>query len=254
MISRYEAVLNGNALSAVSSDILILDISYANPALRYESYAVAKRHGARLYRKYFEKATVTITFQIRKYGITDRQAVCADIVKWAKNGGVLTTNDRPGQQLRCVCEQYPTINSVKQWTGDLQIVFAAYALPFWQSITKQSVTLTGASGSGELYLPGNVDEAFLEAKITAGGALTSVALTANGKTMTLSGLSVASGGIIEIKYNEEMIQSITNGATSLLNKRTGADDLVLKCGENNTVGFTANVSCTVELSARGLWL
>lgn len=254
MISRYEVYLNGVALSSVNPDILILDVQYSPANFTTETYTTAKRQGARIHRRYVDKASVTVSFAIRKYGIQDRQTVCADVVAWAKNGGVLQTNDRNGQRLRCVCETFPVVQSVLRWTDPLTMTFSAYALPFWEEETPSVLHLTGTSDGGTLYVPGNIDGAMIEATVTANASLTSVNLSANGKTMILSGLSVASGETIVLSYDDEMIQSIKVGTTSILNKRSGPDDLLAIGGATNAFAFTSDADADVDFKVRGIWL
>lgn len=254
MISRYEAWLNGVALSSVNPDILILDIEQSPANIRTETFATAKRHGSRIYKRRFEKASVTIRFAIRKYDTADRRAVCSDVVRWAKNGGVLETNDRNGQRLRCVLDTVPVIASALRWTDPLTVTFTAYALPFWEEKNQSVLHMSGSNGEGTLYVPGDVDGAMIEATVTSNGSLSTLALSANGKTITLSGISVGSGGVVELAYNDEMVQSIKANGTSVLNKRTGADDLVAVCGGTNTLGFTANANVDVNFKVRGLWI
>ena len=88
----------------------------------------------------------------------------------------------------------------------------------------------------------------------AGASLSSVSLTVNGRTLSLTGLSVSNGDTIKITYDDQMIQSIKVGTTSLLGKRTGVDDLIANSGEYNTVSFTSSASVTVTFKARGLWV
>ena len=254
MISRYEAWLNGVALSSVNPDILILDIEQPSTNIRTETFTTAKRNGARIYKRRIEKTSVTIRFAIRKYDIADRRAVCSDVVRWAKNGGILETNDRDGQRLRCVLDTTPIIQSALRWTDPLTITFTAYALPFWEEKEQSVLHLSGTSGEGTLYVPGNIDGAMIEATVTSNGSLSTLSLTANGKTITLGGLSVGTGGVVELKYNDEMVQSIKADGVSVLNKRTGADDLVAVCGGSNTLGFLSNVSVNVDFKVRGLWV
>ena len=254
MISRYAVTLNGIALSELSADILILDVGYAQPSYNDRSYSVAKRHGSRLIDRKFNSAGVTVTFEIHAYDIRQRQAICNAVCAWAKNGGVLETNDREGQYLQCVCTGFPSVESARNWTDPLTIEFSAYAIPFWQEKLPQTVALTGTSQSGTLYVPGNVDDALVEATIKANASVSSVALTVNGRTLTLSGLSLSTNGTITITYDTEGIQSIKQGSTSILDKRTGVDDLLAKCGEINDVSITASASVTVTFSVRGYWL
>ena len=255
MISRYEAFLNGVALQTISPDILIHDISYGAPNFQDDTFSVAKRNGSRIFRRAFDSISVTIKFEIHAYSVASRQAICQAVCLWAKNGGVLKTNDREGQYLQCVCSQFPTVESARNWTDELTIVFTAYAVPFWQDVAVTSVEMTaGTSGSKSVFIPGNADGALVEAEITSGGSLTTLNLTVNGRTLTLSGISVSSGSKIVLSYDTDGIQSIKVGTTSLLNKRTGVDDLLANCGASNTFGFSSNVSVTVTFKVKGIYV
>lgn len=254
MISRYEVFLNGVSLGTISPEILILDIQYPPVTIRNESFALARRQGVHISRRYIETNTVSVLFEIQSYDVHERQAILNQVVRWAKNGGVLQTNDRIGQRLRCICESFPSITSAKNRGQEMQIVFSAHSLPFWEDVSPATLTLTGSNTSGSLYVPGNVDGAFVEATATASGALTSIKFIAGNTNLTLSGINVASGGKIIIAYDDDMIQSIKTGSTSLLSKRTGNDDLLVNSGETSTFGVVADASCSVEYRVRGLWL
>lgn len=254
MISRYDVSLNGVPMSSISQKILILDISYESPSINTETFTVAKRQGARIHRRYIGRNTVRISFAIRAYDTFERQEICKSVARWAKNGGVLQTNDKKGQQLRCVCDSFPTVTSALKWTDTIDVVFSAYVLPFWEEISPSSITLIGTSANGVIYVPGSIDGAMVEVSIKANGSLSTVNLRANNTEMKLSDLSVPSGQTIEISYNDEIIQSIKTGNTSLLNKRTGADDLLANCGEMNTFSISANAPVTATFKVRGLWL
>lgn len=253
MISRYEAVLNGQPLSAVSASILILDIAYPPASIDFSTYRGAKRHGNRVYREYVDHRDVVITFAIRAYSVQERQAICNAVQRWAKGGGILQTNDHEGQRLRCVLSAPPTIQSALKWTDPISMTFTAYSMPFWEDLVPTTLALSGTSGSGNLYVPGSVDGAFFEVDAVPSGTLTTLNLVANGKTLSLTGISVASGATVQIAYDDDMIMSIKAGSTSLLNKRSGADDLPLKSGESNSLSFSSNVSCAVTFKGRGLW-
>lgn len=254
MISRYDAILNGISLSRISADILILDIGYQAPSLQDTTFTVAKRHGARTFRRYFDPAVVTISFEIHSYSIRQRQAIRNAVCTWAKDGGTLKTNDRDGQFLQCVCSGFPSVESVRNWTDPLTIEFTAYVVPFWQETVPKTVSLSGTSGSADVWVPGSVDGAFVEANVKANDALTNVMLAVNGRELTLSSISVASGRTIVISYDTDGIQSIKVRSTSLLNKRTGVDDLLANCGASNNFAFVSDASVDVTFSVRGWWL
>lgn len=253
MISRYAVSLNGIDMASLDSRILLTDISYQVPSIDTETFQTAQRNGGRIQNRSKDSESVTVNFAIRAYDISERQAICQAICTWAKRGGELQINDRPGQKLICLCKKPPAITSALKWTDTLEIKFTAYAQPYWQDILPQTISLSGTSGSGTLYVPGSAPETMVEVLITAQAQLTTIELTVGNYTIVLSGLNIASGNSIMIAYDDEMIQSIRTGSTSLLDKRSGADDLIAECGANNSVSFTANASCTVQFSARGLW-
>lgn len=253
MISRYSAALNGISLESINPKILLTDIMADPPNRKVSTYMMAQRDGGRITRNYKEKASVTIRFMIREYDIAKRQVICQQICAWAKDGGKLVTNDRIGQELTCVCDQQPTISSALHWTDELSVTFTAYELPYWREVNPATLTLTGSTGSGAIYIPGSAPGTVMEVSVTAKATITSLSFTVGDTTMQLTGLNIANGATVEISYDEHMIQSIKTGTTSLLNKRTGADDLVARCGASNTVSYTASGNCDVTFRGKGLW-
>ena len=255
MTSRYQVTLNGISLSGLADEIYILDVNYAEPEFNDTRYRTAKRHGNRKDDRIFNSASVTISFEIHAYDTHKRQAIRNAVCAWAKNGGRLEINDREGQYLECDCSRFPAVASARNWTDPFTVTFTGNEIPFWQEIAPSTLTLSaGTSGNGSLFAPGSADGALVEAKIHANASLSSVSLTVNGRTLGLSGLSVASGKDIRITYDKQAIQSIKVDNTSLLDKLTGVDDLLAKCGELNAVSFTASASVTVTISVRGYWL
>lgn len=254
MISRYEVFLNGVSLGSVSPEISIIDIQYPQVTIRNESYALARRQGAHVVRRYIESLSVVVVFEIHAYDINERQAILSHVVRWAQNGGALQTNDRNGQMLKCICEQFPSVSSVRNWTDQLQITFSAHSLPFWQDVAPTRLTLSGTSGNDSVYIPGNVNGGFVEVTVTANNALTSVTLSAGDTEIQLSGLNIAAGGTIVISYDDDMIQSIKSGNNSLLPYRSGNDDLIVDCGKIVPFEFSSDADCSVEFRVRGLWL
>lgn len=256
MISRYEAWMDGVALSDMHDELMILDIQHT-PAQRQATTARrAKGNGAYVSNIYQAQTTVTILFELHVYDTRERQLVCQRIAGWAMDGSILQVSDRPGQQLHVICDQPPAIESVLQWTSPITMVFSAYSLPFWEESVPALLTLTGTSANNTLFVPGNAGETYVDAEITANGALTTLTLTAGNTTISLTGLSVASGGVIKVAHDENGILSIKYGNTSLLNKRTAAsaDDLLVTSGKLNRMAVSANKSVSCQFNARGVWL
>ena len=177
MISRYEAYMDGVALSSISDKLLITNINHEAPKITNRSSQLANRHGLYIYGRYKESARVTITFALRIYDIAERQQACQEVVRWA-NGKILQTNDRPNQRLRVICETPPVIGSVLNWTNTLSVVFAAYTVPFWEDMIPSSKLVTGDTGT--LYVPGNVPSSIartvVEVSVVPDATITSITL------------------------------------------------------------------------------
>ena len=124
MISRYRVSLGGVQLDSLDDNLMILDVSY--PAMRPEftDNRVAGLDGIDATEDYFRGGTVTVTFELHIYDIAKRNAACQKVNEWAQAGGTLVVNERKGQQLRDVrCERYANIQSARNWTDPLTIVF-----------------------------------------------------------------------------------------------------------------------------------
>lgn len=253
MISRYEVSLNGVPLSSLyPASIYVSDIAHTAASVTYATNRLMGRQGAYSGKPYITAARVGISFAVREYSTQRRQEVVQDIAAWAMNGGWLETSDRPGQRLYVRCTQYPSVASAMRWTDDLSVQFTAYDLPLWQDIAPHTVTVANG-GTGTLYLPGHY-KTEVEAVITAGAALGSIALTCGDTSLTLSGLSVPADGTVTISYTEDhRILQIMQGTTSLLDKRTGDDDLIAEPG-NNTVGLTTDGAASCVFKVKGVYL
>lgn len=254
MTSRYEAYMDSVSLSGLDDSIFILDISHP-AAERSRSFVnIANRSGSFMSSDKRSPISVVITFEIHKYAIADRQAVCDKVVKWA-GGSILKTNDMTNKQLVCVCDEYPSVNSAKRWTDPVSMTFTAYEFPYWEDTTQTTITLTGTQADGTLAVPGVIDDAFVEATITANANVSEVSLTAENTNITLEGLELESGDVVTISYDSKKILSIMQGTVSLLGNRTGesSDDLVVKCGKTSGFSVEADASVTVVFKVRGCY-
>lgn len=254
MISRYEVSLNDLPMSEIDPNLLVLDVSYADPSYSIDSTQVGGRDGSVILNESKENASVTITFELHIYSIAERQRVCQLVNAWAKDGGILRINDRPEQRLNCVCTKKATVSSAKSWTDPISITFAGYKTPYWEDETPSAITLSGRTASGNLFIPGNGKESYISCSVVTRGTLTAIRLNAGSSFIELTGISIPNNGTLTIDYLDGVLR-IRQGNTSLLNKRTGAssDDLRASCGENCTVSVVANASVAATFSARGCW-
>ena len=250
MLGRYEAYMDDIALSSIDPSILVLNVEHTTPEMNIISANLANRHGAFITRKKTNSVGVTITFEIHEYDTVKRQAICQKVAKWA-DGVILKTSDRPGQRLRAMCRQYPVVNA-RDWTAAVTVGFTANALPFWEEENPVNVSFTGTSGSSSVYVPGNADEALVEVSVTANAASAGFTVVVGSTQITITD-TIAKDAVVKIEYDDKLIQSIKKGTTSLLNKRTGADDLLAKSGEFNTFSYSADANVTVVFTVRGCW-
>ena len=147
MIGRYEAYMDGTALSAIDHSVMITDIRHNPATIQRKTERMASRPGSRDYGKTIGSASVVITFEIHEYDPAKRQAICDKIAAWANYGTYLMTSDRLWKRLKCVCDKFPSVQSAKKWTDPITMTFSAYNPPFWQENNETRVTLGGMSGA-----------------------------------------------------------------------------------------------------------
>lgn len=256
MISRYDVALNGQHMSDLDDNLLVLDVSYPEPSMSSNDTEFGYMDGTIPGDQYITSTSVTITFELHIYDIAEREAVRQKVVSWAKEGGTLTVNDRVGQMLECKCTQYPSVSSVKNWTDTLSITFTAFVTPYWQEVDATTVTVAGINPSANLKTPGNGGYAYVSCSVVAGGTLTSLKITVGDTYIELSNISISRGSTVSISYDSEKHIVIKSGGTSLLSKRTAlsSDNLLAMSGETTRVSIITNVTATTTFSVRGCWM
>lgn len=277
MITRYRMSIGGVQLDSCLDEIeefeqykdriVLLNIGYTAPEISRTIETAGDVDGGIITKTYRQKATVTVTFGIYIYDVADRFAVCQHIKTLASKGGTIITNDRPGQELdNCVCEQYPEIDSAKDWTAPLTMVFSAYAFPYWQEQEATVRSLTGKKTSATTYVPGNAPNAmtivdFLVNEAYSASAVTTV-VSINGKSIKLYyAFKKNNYCVIDYDSNNNLRVRVydtptSTKYTSILSSvaDTSSDKLLAKPGANNTVSIDAAKGITATFSVRGAWL
>ena len=256
--SRTRVYLNGEGLADIDPAIHVHDISYASPSILTSVLERARNHGGFVTRRYIDGSKVTIQFDVREYDPVRRQEIMRRICAWAMKGGVLKTDDRPEQQLRVICTQATTVESALRWTARQSIEFSAFERPFWEDVAERSCTLTGTSGTGTLYGPGNAADPFVEVRVQAQASISSLTVYAGATKIALTNISLSSGQILEIAYDNRQTLRIRNISSnvSYLSRRSddSDDDLTISVGRTETVSFSSNGAATVTFKTRGLYL
>lgn len=256
MRNKFSVIMNGVALDALSPRLMIEDVSHVPAAVSREWERMIHREARYLKSSEWDGSQVKITFRLPVADPVARQHDLQKVLQWAREGGTLQTDDRPGQALRCVCDSLPEMTSVRKYTDPLTMVFKAYTLAFWEEIVPARISLSGTSGNGTLYIPGNAGDALAEVTATPTGSLENLTLTAGETSITLEGCGATASQPVRITYDEQGIQKIMRGNTSILNKRTAAsaDDLIVTCGKSNRFSFSASAAVNITYSVKGVWL
>lgn len=277
MRSRYRVSLGGVQLDSIDGNILILDVGHSFSGKQVTQNRIAGTDGYDTGDPYIEKTTVTITFELHIYNIIERNYVCQLVNKWAEAGGTLAANDRytitgiavdkktgaktyatEGQRLyHTRCEKYADIESARNWTDPLTLVFSSTYEPHWCSQTAKTLTLTGKSAKGTLKLDGNTGKSPVSVSVTANSAITAFQITVGNTVIKLPNTSVAAGKKLEIDYVRSRILRIRVDGKSVMSKLdpTSSDQLLAPCGANTVVSIAASGGkVTAVITARGRWL
>lgn len=257
MILSRRIALGGVQLDSLHSRIVIQGIDTGVPKESINAVNRMGGSGQRVTGQHWETMDVAVSFgiDIPKTSMALRRSVWDSVMAWARPGGWLTVGHMPGRRLYVDKAILPGSGDMRDWTESYSITFRAYNVPFWQDETATAVTET-VSGTGSLSLtvPGTAEAPLdLSLKNTSGSSMDGFSVSAGGGTITLAGIALASGSTVTISHGTDGLLRIMKGSTSIYDKYTGADDLMLSPGAR-TVSVTASGACQVTASVYGRWV
>ena len=257
MILSRRVSLGGVQLDEIDESIVIQSI---DPGVPHESVTAVNRMGGagqRMTGQHWESLEVTVTYGINlpKRKLAERRAVFDKVNAWANQTGWLRVTWLPGKRLYVDKTVLASSGDLWRWTDEHQLTFRAYNVPFWQDEAASTVRRSNAStGSLVLGIGGNVRSVLdVLFKNTSNDTLTSFSITAGGSTITLTGISVASGGTLTIDHGTDGLLRIMSGSTSLYSKYSGSDDLYVDPGEV-AVSFTADKTGLLMIQNYGRYI
>lgn len=250
METRYDASMDGVALSSISDSIYVLDISESAPQMDIHTAAKPGGVGSFVLGVTREALTVSVSFAVREYDTKARKQIMSRVAKWC-SGKYLTVSDRPLQRLQVVCQTPPTAFSALSWTDTVTAVFAAYALPYWESMETVRAEASGDSGSVTLSPSGTAPECVLQAVLTndGDGTLNTVSISLLGTSMVFEGLGIAPGASMSMELDGGVLRYPAGCLTE-----DSADEIMLRQGGSNTVTFSADQTVSATFYAREVWL
>ena len=263
MIWARRVALNGMQLDEVHEAVVIRSVEPADGKESIAAVANAAGYGQRITNRRRDTLDMVVRFAIlvHKTSLAERAAVLEAVNAWAAaatEGAWLTVNYKPNRRLWVVLAQAPGEGSLWDFTKEFQITFRAYVVPYWEDETEISAT-SGVTASGRMAItvPGSAKS---EAKVTvtnrSGMNIPNLSVTVAGQTMTFTDVNLGGGQSLVVDhvqtgrlyYLRAMI-----GNTSVLAKRTGANDFTVSPGEN-IITFSADRAVQVTVRARGRYL
>lgn len=270
MITRYRISLNGTQLDQLlvndygQNALVITNVGCVKPSFDRTVETPASRDGGIVTKTYRGKATVIVSFMLRIYDVAQRNAACQRIKTWAAAGGYIRINDRNNQTLyNAVCDEYPEIDSARDWTEILTMSFSSYVFPYWQDTNQTAFSGTGTNITGTLKAPGNAPKAYVTVEITPqSGTLAEVEISVGSTKIKVSGMSITTSGKLVIDYDARMnirIRRLVGSTyTSYLEKRTtdSTDELLAVPGASSSVSIktTNSIRVKADLKVRGAWI
>ena len=173
--------------------------------------------GEQIYNSYIQTATIMVQggYRVR------------EIYNWLKGAGYITFHGEPDRKQKARIMGAITLNkhsrNLDWWVGEVQF----YCQPLKQKLTEDTVTIT-SSGSNVM----NTGDVNSRPKITAKASGSSMSITANGKTLTITGLTSGNEYIID----SEIMEVCNSDRSALLTKDSLGDFPMLNPGSNTITG------------------
>lgn len=201
------------------------------------------------------EAKVVFAINIKKRDLEARREAFDAACTWALRKGWLTMTENPGRRLYVQEIVLPEAGDLWDWTKEYTIGLQAYDVPFWQDAEPEAVVSnTISKGSLTVQVGGHVNtvlDAAFENK--SGKTINKLELTADGNKFTFTDLALGGSDTLTISHGTNGILQIKIGNTSVLAKRKGADDLIMRPG-NRTVTIDAERAGKLTLTAAGRYI
>ena len=257
MILSKRVALGGVQLDELHDAIVIRSI---DPGIPKESISAVSRMGGwgqRMTGQHWDTLEVSVTYaiDIPKHNLAVRRQIFDMVNTWALRKGWLTVNWMEGRRFWVDKVIIPGSGDLWGWTDEYTIVFRAYNIPFWQDeLPAQASSGTAASGRVWIQVGGNMPtvlDATFQNK--SGMTINNFWVQANGQRITLASLGLGGSGTLTISHGTDGLLKIKIGSTSVYQKYTGADDLIVSPG-SVAVDFGADRAGQLIVQSYGRWV
>lgn len=265
MFNKWSVSLNGEDLGSLDRRIMVQGI--AERAGIMQTVAQQKGSGKGQHIGSTNRQYVDVTVSFNFYGVgrgseEERARLFDMVVGWAACGGWLMSNFRSGKRINVICQTLPEPGDFRSdWSKDYSVVFRAYEVPYWQDVATTAVQI-GRTHSGSVSVTGehSADSPIgFTAKNLNSSIMNTLTVTANGKSMSFSGLGLGYNDMLQVDYTEDGVQRIRKisaggNVMTAMGARTAAsaDDLWFKHG-SNSISYSAEQNCELLLQIVRRW-
>jgi len=257
MILSKRAALGGVQLDEVDESIVIHGIDPGTPSENVTSVDRMGGAGARMTSDHFSVLEIKITFgiNIRKEYPEERRRVYDAAVAWANRKGWMTISPMPEKRAYVDKVLFESPGDLREWTKDFTFTFRCFGVPFWQDETAaQSAAGSITNGNITIEVPGTA-QTVLEATFRniSGQNIANVSISANGNTITLTGVNLGANQVLTIDHGTDGLLRIRKGSTNVYHVYSGADDLYVNPG-SVSVSVTASRACELNVKCFGRYV
>lgn len=245
-----DAYLNGASLRAADGRIRVTNIRQ-EISLKDAQGESGAQEGRWFMPPRRETLSVTIEFGLLEiHDPAAREAAVEAANAWAGEGQ-LEISTKPGRRLLAACRKWACVQSPQNPKETFALTFETDQSPFWEAITPSVYTLSGSSGSQEVFVPGSAP-AMADVTVTPrSGTLNQLTLSLGETSMQFADLGASASAPLVLDHDERGRLRIRVGSQSAFPCRAGeSDDELLAPPGRPTASFAANVSCDVTFSFR----
>ena len=234
MILSKRVALGGVQLDELHERIVIRSI---DPGVPHETINAVSRMGGsgqRVTGQHWETLDVNVSFAIdvHKEDMILRRQIFDMVKAWALRKGWLTVNWMPNKRMYVDKVIIPNSGDIWAWTKDYMITFRAYNVPFWQDENPTQVFKSlFTSGSFDLQIGGNVTSVVdVDFRNRSGLTINNFTVNIGRASIYMTGLGLGGSATLSINHGTDGLLRVTAGGVSVMEKRTGADDLYVEPG------------------------
>lgn len=265
MILAHRVALDGVQLDSIDDRILISRVETADGKESISTVDAWGPYGSRVTKIHRSSLDITIKFRIRlrKRSMSEREEVLEKVNAWAYAGGWLTTNNKPGRQIRVFRAQAVGVGDPWDWTKEYSLIMRACGVPYWQQSTPDAASVDDKVNASLSVVTAGSETGVMDITFdnTSGGTINSFEISNGENTISFTSLGLADGERLVIDHHDNgkrcilrmRIRNTSGNHRSVLSKRSvdSSDDLYTTPGSHQvTMSAGGRGDLTVKIYGR----